>query len=122
MNIKRQTTFFKIGTTITVYIGNLYTAKLKNSQEMTCHFEGKQELKVKSSLQKKILITDSDHIVISDNPLPLLLFWSGILTVVISHLCLSYDSPVLYYLSILSLLLIVFSYLMPQVKLTIKNQ
>lgn len=121
MIIKRQTRFSKIGTKITVYIGNDYTAKLKNQQEVECQIEREEKLKVKASLQKAIVVTNDDLVIIQDNPLNLLLFWFGITTVLLSHLFLTHDSSILYYFSLFSLLLVVVSYLLPQVKITIKK-
>ncbi|WEM62617.1 hypothetical protein [Streptococcus parauberis] len=121
MIIKRETHFAKIGTKITIYIGNTYTAKLKNNQEIKCKIDKQEKLKVKASLQKAKVVDNQDLVIIQDNPLNLLLFWLGVATILISHLFLSYNSSVLYYISLVSILLIFVSYLLPQVKLTIKK-
>lgn len=77
MIIKRETHFAKIGTKITIYIGNTYTAKLKNNQEIKCKIDKQEKLKVKASLQKAKVVDNQDLVIIQDNPLNLLLFWLG---------------------------------------------
>ncbi|EGJ27295.1 hypothetical protein [Streptococcus porcinus] len=115
MKLKRQTRFAKIGTKITVNIGQNEKVLLKNGQTATIPLDkGREEIYIRQWRSRRIKVCDQDFYLIVDNPLNVILFWSSIALILISHLLLSFDSDFLWWFTLIGILLLAVSYLTPR--------
>ncbi|VTS34303.1 membrane protein [Streptococcus porcinus] len=115
MKLKRQTRFAKIGTKITVNIGHKEKVLLKNGQTVIIPLDKeREEIYIRQWRSRRIEVCDQDVYLIVDNPLNVILFWSSIVLILISHLLLSFDSDVLWWSTLIGMLLLASSYLTPR--------
>ncbi|VTS18589.1 membrane protein [Streptococcus pseudoporcinus] len=114
MKLERRTRFAKIGAKMTVNIGHREKVLLKNGQTVSIPLDKDgEEIFIRQCFGKKLRVYDQDFYLIVDNPLNVILFWSSILLILISHLLLHFDSNLLWWLTIIGILLLAGSYLRP---------
>lgn len=102
---------------MTVNIGKSHKVKLYPGESIDIDLPDAEDyLTIKHSRQAKKIVTNQDQVTITDNPINLILFWSGVVLVLGSHLMLSFDSSWLYWLTIIGLSSIIASYLVPRFK------
>ncbi|HEL0521825.1 TPA: hypothetical protein TUW55_000271 [Streptococcus equi subsp. zooepidemicus] len=117
MKLRRKTRLTKIGAPMTVNIGKSHKVKLYPGESIDIDLPDAEDyLTIKHSRQAKKIVTNQDQVTITDNPINLILFWSGVVLVLGSHLVLSFDSSWLYWLTIIGLSSIIVSYLVPRFK------
>ncbi|KGR72993.1 hypothetical protein ACVRWQ_00445 [Streptococcus phocae subsp. salmonis] len=117
MKLERKTRFSKIGAPVTVFIGDYQKVSLYNKENITVDLlEEETFLSIKHSRQAKKRVTNDQNLVITDNPLHLLLFWSGVTLIIVSQLLLSFDSQLLYFLTVFGFASILCSFFIPKFK------
>ncbi|MCL6222587.1 hypothetical protein ML603_03065 [Streptococcus dysgalactiae subsp. equisimilis] len=115
MNIKRQTRLVRMGAPVTIFIGDKHKAALYNGDSLDIDLpDGQTQLTIKHSRQTAITVSDEDKLLLKDNPLNLLLFWSGVFLILGSHVLLSFDNPLLFYLTLTGFISLASSYFVPR--------
>ncbi|MGT2934393.1 hypothetical protein ACVR0P_00535 [Streptococcus castoreus] len=115
MKLKRQTHLVKIGAPVTILIGNDRKITLWNGQSIAFDLpEGETMLTIKHSRQVAKRVTAQDQLILKDNPLNLVLFWGGVLLILGSHVFLSFDNNLLFYLTLTGFISLASSYLVPR--------
>lgn len=115
VNIKRQTRLVKMGAPVTILIGKNHKVSLYNGDSLEVDLaEGQTQLIVKHSRQAAITVSNEDKLLLKDNPLNLILFWTGVFLILGSHVLLTFDNPWLFYLTLAGFISMLASYFLPR--------
>ncbi|MGT2958804.1 hypothetical protein A9Q68_04055 [Streptococcus bovimastitidis] len=118
MKLKRKTRFARIGAPITIEIGKNEKVLLRNGQEIEIPLaDNGTEIRLRQRFSPKMAVKENDSFVIVDKPKTVLIFWFIIVLIIASHLLLPFDSDLLWWLSIIGIVLVIISFILPKYEL-----